>query len=462
MDKQVNEEAPITRAVPKEERTAWGKELRKKVARTEHAKWQPANNRFDPVEMLIQSNEGRVENLIPIRYRRMMESPFSFYRGSAAIMAADLSNTAQTGINLQLCGDCHLMNFGGFATPERKIVFDINDFDETLPGPWEWDLKRLAASFTIAARWKNFSDFACKEAAWHVVDSYRFRMEEYSRMSALQVWYAQIDLEHVLEQTSDEEMKKFHRRRIKKAVSQTTQDKEFAKLTLTTGLHAKIKDNPPLIYHPSNDEEKEILKRAKVAHERYIETLPEDRRILLKRYTLHDVALKVVGVGSVGTLCGISLLMSATGEPLFLQFKEARPSVLEPWLSKSVYAHNGQRVVMGQKLMQSASDMFLGWTTAEEERQFYIRQLRDAKVKPVLEVMRTQNLFNYAKACGWALARAHARSGDPSVLTGYMGSSDTLADAISEFAVAYANQNEVDYKKMMSAIRSGKLTIGEE
>lgn len=462
MDKQITE-APIdVRAISKDERLAQGKELRKKIGRTTHAIWQPAGNRFDPVDVLIQSSEGRIENLLPIRYRRMMESPFAFYRGSAAIMAADLSQTANSGINLQLCGDCHLMNFGGFATPERKLVFDINDFDETLPGPWEWDLKRLATSFTIAGRWRNFSDFACKEAAWHVVDSYRFRMEEFSKMSALQVWYAHINLEELLDIGSDEEMKRFHKKRLKKAISEAKQEKEFAKLTLTLGPHARIKDEPPLVYHPSTDDEKEMIRRAKIAHERYIESLPEDRKILLKRYVLHDVALKVVGVGSVGTMCGIALLMSATGEPLFLQFKEARRSVLEPWLAKSEYAHNGQRVVMGQKLMQSAFDMFLGWTTGENEKHFYIRQLRDAKIKPVLEVMRTQNLFNYARACGWALARAHARSGDASMLSGYMGSSDSLADSISEFAVAYANQNEQDYKKMMSAIRAGRLPVADE
>lgn len=450
---------PTSKPVSKAERYAEGRELRKKLSRSAHSKWEHAARAFDPIELLIKTSEGRIESLLPIRYARMMESPFAFYRGAAGIMAADLSTTPDTGMRLQLCGDCHLMNFGGFATPERKLVFDINDFDETLPGPWEWDLKRLAASFTIAARHKNFSEYACKESAWHAVDSYRTHMEEYSKLSSLQVWYAHIDLGDLIESGPDEEMRRFNRKRLKKAMDESAHEKEFAKLTFTTGEHARIKDEPPLIYHPSDREEKEMLRRAKVAHEKYVETLPEDRRVLLRRYTLHDVAIKVVGVGSVGTLCGIALLMSASGEPIFLQFKEARQSVLEPWLSKSDYSHHGERVVMGQKLMQSAFDMFLGWTTGEGEKNFYVRQLRDAKIKPVLEVMRTQNLFNYAKACGWALARAHARTGDASMLSGYIGNSNKLADSIAEFAIAYADQNERDYKQMVAAVRAGRLPV---
>jgi uncharacterized protein (DUF2252 family) len=446
--------------VSKAERFAKGKAIRNKTPRAIHREWKPAKNREDPVAILINTSVGRVESLLPIRYSRMMESPFSFYRGAAAIMAADLAGTQNTGIELQLCGDCHLMNFGGFATPERKLVFDINDFDETLPGPWEWDLKRLATSFTIAGRWRNFSSKICKEAAWLVADSYKRHMLEYSKLSALQIWYAHIDLADLIDLGSDDEIKQFQKKRLKKAAEYTAHEKEFAKLTYREGKRARIKDEPPLIYHLTGEEGERMLQQAEAVHKKYVKSLSEDKRILLNRYSVHDIVIKVVGVGSVGTLCGISLLMSSTGEPIFLQFKEARQSVLEPHLkTKSIYKHQGERIVMGQKLMQSASDMFLGWTDGESGKFFYIRQLRDAKVKPVLEVMKAKNLMDYARACGWVLARAHARSGDASVLSGYMGKNKEFANAIADFSVSYANQNEADYKKMLDAVKSGRLPI---
>lgn len=447
----------------KAERFAIGNAIRKSVSRSSHQEWKPAENRRDPVAILIESSIGRIETLLPIRYSRMMESPFAFFRGAAAIMAADLAETPNTGIHLQLCGDCHLMNFGGFATPERKLVFDINDFDETFPGPWEWDLKRLAASFAIAGRWRKFSEKHCKEFAWNVADSYKRHMADYSELSALQIWYADIDLAELIEMGGDDEFKKFDQKRIKKAAEYTAHEKEFAKMTYQEGKRARIKDEPPLIYHPSLRVEEEIMKDAEKAHLRYMETLAEEKKILLSRYKLHDMAIKVVGVGSVGTMCGITLLMSATGEPIFLQFKEARKSVLESNLNiKPKYSHQGERIVNGQKLMQSASDMFLGWTHDDQNRFFYIRQLRDAKVKPVLEIMKSENMTDYAKACGWALARAHARSGDPSLLSGYLGKGDEFADAISEFSLLYADQNETDYNKMLKAIKEGKLPIATD
>ncbi|KQB38764.1 DUF2252 domain-containing protein [Flavobacterium aquidurense] len=450
-------------AASKAERLSKGVAIRKVTPRSSHQQWNPLENREDPVEILIKTSVGRIESLLPIRYSRMMESPFAFFRGAAAIMAADLAQTPNTGIDLQLCGDCHLMNFGGFATPERQLVFDINDFDETFPGPWEWDLKRLAASFVIAGRWKKFSNKICKEFAWNVADSYKRHMLEYSKLSALQIWYAQIDLAELIERGEDEEIKSFQQKRIKKAAEYTAHEKEFAKMTYHEGPRAKIKDDPPLIYHPSGDEGKQILKEAEIIHNRYIETLSDEKKVLLERYTLHDLAIKVVGVGSVGTLCGISLLMSATGEPIFLQFKEARKSVLENNVkAKSKYKHQGERIVRGQKLMQSASDMFLGWTNDDKNKFFYIRQLRDAKVKPVLEIMKAKNINDYAKACGWALARAHARTGDPSVLSGYMGKSNEFANAISKFSVLYADQNDLDYNKMLDAIKEGRLPISTE
>lgn len=447
----------------KAERFDKGAAIRKVTPRSSHQEYSPADDRKDPIEILIKTSIGRIESLLPIRYRRMIESPFAFFRGAAAIMAADLENTPNTGINLQLCGDCHLMNFGGFATPERKLVFDINDFDETFKGPWEWDLKRLAASFAIAGRWRKFSNKICKEFAWNVADSYKRHMLEYSKLSALQIWYADIDLAELIELGQDKEIKEFHQKRIKKAAEYTAHEKEFAKMTYQDGVRARIKNEPPLIYHPTGNEEKQILKEAEIVHNRYMKSLSHDKQILLSRYSLHDVAIKVVGVGSVGTLCGISLLMSATGEPIFLQFKEARQSVVAQHVkTKSQYVHEGERIVMGQKLMQSASDMFLGWTNDDKGRFFYIRQLRDAKVKPVLEIMKEDNMNDYAKACGWALARAHARSGDPSILSGYMGNSNEFAHAISNFSILYADQNESDYEKMVKAVKDGRLLISAE
>jgi uncharacterized protein (DUF2252 family) len=455
-----NDENLFDPAASKAARFDTGVAVRKVTPRSSHQEWTPSENREDPVEILIKSSAGRIESLLPIRYSRMMESPFAFFRGAAAIMAADLANTPNSGIDLQLCGDCHLMNFGGFATPERKLVFDINDFDETFPGPWEWDVKRLAASFAIAGKWRKFSSKNCKEFAWNVADSYKRHMLEYSKLSALQIWYADIDLAELIEKGEDEDIKEFQQKRIKKAAEYTAHEKEFAKMTYQDGSRARIKDDPPLIFHPSGEEGKRMMKEAETIHKRYLETLSDEKKVLLSRYKLHDLAIKVVGVGSVGTLCGISLLMSATGEPIFLQFKEARQSVLEANVkAKGKYSHQGERIVRGQKLMQSASDMFLGWTNDEQNKFFYIPQLRDAKVKPVLEIMKAKNMEDYAKACGWALARAHARTGDPSVLSGYIGNSNEFANAISRFSMAYADQNESDYNKMLAAIKEGRLPI---
>lgn len=462
-ESKYKDENQFDRLASKAERYDNGAAIRKIVPRSSHQEWAPPEDREDPIDVLVKTSVGRIEDLLPIRYRRMIESPFAFYRGAAAIMAADLANTPNTGMHLQLCGDCHLMNFGGFATPERKLVFDINDFDETFPGPWEWDVKRLATSFAIAGKWRKFSSKDCKAFAWHVADSYKRHMLDYSKLSALQIWYADIDLAELIDLGKDEELKEFQQKRIKKAAESIAHEKEFAKMTYLDGTRAKIKDDPPLIYHPSRDEVSYTMREAKQVHKRYVESLPEDKQILLSRYTMHDFAIKVVGVGSVGTLCGISLLMSATGEPIFLQFKEARKSVLESNVKiKAKYSHQGERIVMGQKLMQSAPDMFLGWTNDDKGKYFYIRQLRDAKIKPVIEIMKTENMTDYAKACGWALARAHARSGDPSLLSGYIGNNNEFANAISKFSILYAHQNELDYNKMVEAVKEGRLPISAE
>jgi uncharacterized protein (DUF2252 family) len=413
--------------------------------------------RPDLITILKETSAGRIASLLPLRYERMSDSPFSFYRGSAAVMASDLSLAPSTNMKVQICGDCHLLNFGGFATPERKLVFDINDFDETSTAPWEWDVKRLAASFAIAGRDKGFTDLQCKEAAWTAVNSYRKHMAEYAEMSALQIWYAQINLSELIQSGKIKEMKQFDPKEIKKAIKRIPHQKEFAKLTHNKLGHPKIKDNPPLIFHVPKDREAQFFTEAENAYHRYLRSLSNDKKTLLSRYKIQDVAMKVVGVGSVGTFCGVLLLMSATGDPLFLQFKEAHQSVLEPYAGKSKLKYHGQRVVEGQKLIQSATDIFLGWTVDAAGRQFYIRQMRDAKVKPTLETMDHDIFLRYAKSCGWALSRAHARTGDAAVLKGYMGQDDLFEDTIAQFAMGYADQNEKDYTLLLHAIKHGIL-----
>ncbi|KGO94645.1 DUF2252 domain-containing protein [Flavobacterium subsaxonicum] len=414
-------------------------------------------DRPDPIAILAQNSAGRIESLLPIRYQRMAESPLAFYRGSAAIMASDLGRMPSTRMNLQACGDCHLQNFGGFATPERRLVFDIDDFDETAPAPWEWDVKRLAASFMIAGKTLGFSDIESQEAAWRAANSYRIHMAEYAKMSALQIWYAQISLKELTKDGYERE-KMVSLKKVRKAASLLPHEREFEKLTYTKGGRHRIKDNPPLIYHVSPDREAEFFGRAERAFYSYLKTLSPDKRILLNRYTIQDVAIKVVGVGSVGTWCGVILLMSATGDPLFLQFKEAHNSILEQFTGIRRFKNHGQRVVQGQKLMQSASDMFLGFTTDDEGRSFYIRQMRDAKVKPVIEKMGNATFLAYARSCGWALARAHARTGDAAILEGYMGSTEMFEDAIAKYAVAYNEQNNKDYDLLLNALKNGTLS----
>ena len=449
-------------AVSKADRYELGKALRKQCSREEQGIFIP-NEKRDPIKTIISSGKGRIEELLPIKYGRMMESPFAFYRGSAGVMAADLSNTHSTGLNLQICGDCHLMNFGGFATPERKMVFDINDFDETAIAPWEWDVKRLAASFVIGGKWRGYTQNQSEEAAWMVANSYRQHMAEYAEMSALQVWYSQLDLEKLIRAGRNKELRKFRLKRLEKAVGRADHEKEFAKLSFLQGHRARIKDDPPLIYHSGSLlEEEELMDNFNGAFKKYLQTLPHERQILLNRYKVHDLAMKVVGVGSVGSWCGIALFMSATGEPLFLQIKEAFKSVLEPYTAKSEFKNNGQRVVIGQRLMQSASDIFLGWTEGSAGRHFYIRQLRDAKVKPLLEMMGGDDFSGYARACAWALARAHARAGDASVLKGYMGNSEEFEDAITKFSIAYSGQTDKDYEALLTAIKKGKIEVRQE
>jgi uncharacterized protein (DUF2252 family) len=444
---------------PVSERTEFGAALRRRCPRKAHARWRPRHGRPDPVSTLIASNKGRLRNLIPLRYGRMMVSPFTFFRGAAAIMAADLAQSPITGVALQACGDCHLLNFGGFATPERKLIFDINDFDETTIAPWEWDVKRLAASFVIAGRANRFGKSDCQEAAWLVAQRYREQMLEYAEAPVLASWYAAIDLDALVATGTDQDFRPFTRKKVLESTDAHTQHHELHKFTHQDGDNPKITDAPPLVYHVDDlQKHKQYHRAIERSFEEYRETLDPSRRVLLDRYQIVDVAMKVVGVGSVGTECGVALLMSGNGEPLFLQFKEARESVLEPYVGKSSWKHRGQRVVVGQRIMQAASDVFLGWATWQDGRHMYMRQLADVKIKPVIQVMKPVNLCRYARACGWALARAHARSGDPVILSAYMGKSEAFEDALSAFAVGYADQNERDYSKMMAAIRKGRIT----
>jgi len=410
------------------------------------------------VAILLNSSEGRISQLVPIRFGRMMQRPFSFYRGGAAIMAEDLSETPVSGIRVQACGDCHLMNFGAFATPERHIIFDINDFDETLPAPWEWDVKRLATSFVIAGRNNKFKEKDARESALRCVQSYRHHMADFSQMRVLYRWYERTDLDELIEQIEDRKAKKRIEKRILKARSRDVMDEDFPKLVSVKGKKPTIKDNPPLIFHRSDWTTPKFAKDLQEAFETYRETLTDDRKTLLDHYEIKDIATKVVGVGSVGARCGILLLMADNDDALFLQVKQARTSVLEPYAGKSAYQNRGQRVVAGQRLMQSASDIFLGWTQNRGDH-FYVRQLWDGKIKPAVEIYDEDWMLQYADACGWALARAHAKSGNAAMISGYLGNSSKFDEAVASFAVTYADQNEGDHQVFLEAIRDGRIPV---
>jgi len=444
-----------------EERRANGKELRKSAPRESQAGWKAVKGRRDPIELLSESNAGRIESLIPIRFGRMSASPFAFYRGSAALMAADLATTPTSGIRVQACGDAHLMNFGAFATPERHIIFDINDLDETLPAPFEWDLKRLAASVVIAAQFLRLGASDAARAATDLVREYRERMADYASMRALDVWYDRIGMERYEDRAGDpavvKEMRKRMADRVDTEQRKTAPDHLYPKLVSDEGASPRIKDVPPLIYHPDAELFPGLESGFAGPLAAYRESLPEHTRILFDRFHLFDIALKVVGVGSVGTMCAVGLFMAADDDPLFLQVKEARASVLEPYAGNSLHANHGQRVVVGQRIMQSASDVFLGWSRAENGRDVYVRQLRDMKISAVIEDWDTAMLRQYGRMCAKALARAHARSGDAAVISGYMGSGQTFDDAIGEFAVEYADQARSDYRVFVKAVRDKRI-----
>jgi uncharacterized protein (DUF2252 family) len=438
-----------------EERMSRGKALREKVPRSSHAHWTAPAGRPDPIEVLQHSDRGRLPELLPIRYGRMRQSPFAFFRGSAALMAWDLSKTPSTGIRVQACGDCHASNFGGFASPERRLLFDINDFDETLPAPWEWDVKRLAASIILASRELGLNHPRSRDAVLTMAQSYREHMREYGRMRALEVWYSRMDAEVFIKEAQTAAAKKRWQRVEKKARLETSEH-IFPKIADVINGRTRIVDHPPLVYHPreADVELKNVIKK----FQEYRETLPAERRVILDRYHIVDVARKVVGVGSVGTRCGIALLMAGEHDPMLLQIKEALPSVLEPYAGKSRSANHGERVVTGQRMLQSASDVFLGWTNDAAGRSYYFRQLRDMKMKIDLENMTKGDWLEYVEICGWTLARAHARTGDAAFIGGYLGKNDLFDLALAKFATSYADQADRDHAALLKAIRAGRLT----
>lgn len=441
---------------PRDNRRTRGQALREAIPHKLHAGWKAPEQRPDPIDVLEKSNQGRIPELIPVRYGRMLPSPFTFYRGAAALMAWDLSNTPTSKIPVQACGDCHLLNFGAFATPERNIVFDINDFDETLPAPWEWDVKRLAVSFLLAARENGLKEKVAKDIAAAIGQAYREKMIEFSRMSLLDIWYARVDWAKVIDRTTDEALQSYRKERLKKEKKRTAQAYFFPRHTQQLDGKYVFKDDPPLMFHLAGEDRGAYFKRVNDALELYKQSLQEDRQQLVGRYRLEDVAIKVVGIGSVGTMCAVALLFAPDNEPLILQMKEARSSVLEPYTGKSMYENQGRRVVAGQRIAQSASDIFLGWTQLDG-KHLYVRQLRDTKVKPEPELWDGSQMLEIAQVMGSVLARAHARTGDAAIIRGYLGSRDTFDQALAEFASDYADQTEKDYECLVKAVRTGRL-----
>jgi uncharacterized protein (DUF2252 family) len=450
------------------ERAARGKATRAEVPRTSHAAWEKPPTRADPVDILEAQSRSRVQDLVPIRYGRMLVSPFTFFRGAAAIMAADLAPGPRTGLHTQLCGDAHLSNFGSYAAPDRRLVFGINDFDETLPGPFEWDVKRLVASFAVAGRDRGFSTKVRAAINAEVVRGYREAMHGFAAMRNLDLWYARLDIER---QIMDFEAKippqaiERMNRTIEKAKTKDSL-RAFAKLTETVDGKVRIRNDPPLIVRledfVAEDRRAQVDDAVVNLIRVYRRSLPGDRRRLLERFQFVDMAHKVVGVGSVGTRAWIILMLGRDGnDPLFLQAKEASASVLEPYLGKSVHANHGQRVVEGQRLMQAESDILLGWLRTEgldgNVRDFYFRQLWDAKGSALVELMEPATMSEYANVCGWTLAKAHARSGDSIAIAAYLGTSDTFDRAMAQFAESYADQNELDYAALVDAAATGRI-----
>jgi uncharacterized protein (DUF2252 family) len=449
-----------------------GREHRRLASRSSHAQWEPPPERPDPVDILEEQARTRVPDLVPIRYGRMVSSPFAYFRGAAAPMAWDLAHTPTPDIRVQACGDAHLLNFGMFAAPDRRLVFDVNDFDETLPAPFEWDVKRLAASFAVAARDNEFGDRDAHTAARMAVRSYRTEMTNYAAMRFLEVWYSRIDIAEVTSLFDSLQPKAAVRRRhrdIARARHRTSL-KAFLKMCDQVEGQYRIRPAHPVIVRFPIEGHPRILAELRHAIALYQETLQADRREVLHRYYFGDFARKVVGVGSVGTEAFVLLLLGdRPDEPLFLQLKEAQESVLAPFAGKSEYQHQGERVVRGQRLTQAATDPFLGWTSGIEtsgraangaftgSKDYYVRQLRDMKGSMSVPLMDPHQLNYYGRLCGWALARAHARTGRATVISGYLGSSESFDHAIADFAIAYADQNEQDYQRLLAAVSAARV-----
>jgi uncharacterized protein (DUF2252 family) len=461
---------PIDALPSAEQRAATGKAARKAAPRASHGEWEPAARRRDPVEVLEDQAKSRVPELVPIRYGRMLASPFTFYRGAAAIMAMDLAKTPDSGLRVQACGDAHLSNFGVLAAPDRRLVLDVNDFDETLPGPWEWDVKRLAASFEIAGRDRDFTPKQTRAAVLSAVRHYREAIREFAKMRNLDVWYARLDVDTVLAEladVADAQQMKAVRKGVKKAAKKNSL-KAFDRLVHEVGGEPRIISDPPLIVPirdlGSSDQQEELEERLPEMLASYRDSLKGDRRHLFDSYRLVDMAHKVVGVGSVGTRAWVVLMMGRDGQdPLFLQAKEAEASVLEPSAGASEFGNHGERVVEGQWLMQAASDILLGWLPAlgmdGKERAFYVRQLWDGKRSVEVETLPPKGLAIYGRVCGWTLARAHARSGDRIAIGAYLGKGHSFDNAIAEFAERYADQNELDYGALADAAKSGRIEV---
>jgi uncharacterized protein (DUF2252 family) len=451
------------------ERAARGKATRAEVARGAVGEWSPPPARPDPIDILEEQARTRVPELVPIRYGRMLVSPFAFYRGAAAVMAADLADGPRTGLRVQLCGDAHLSNFGVFAAPDRRLIFGVNDFDETLPGPFEWDVKRLVASFAVAGRELGFAPKVREALATNAARSYRESMRTLAGLRNMDVWYSRVDVEADLPKLASQATAKQLKRFDRSVAKARTKDslKAFAKLTQDVDGERRIVSDPPLIVRLDELAGElpafELHEALRVLIRSYRRTLSRDRRLLLERFRYEDAARKVVGVGSVGTRAWIILMLGRDDDdPLFLQAKEAQASVLEPYLGKSQFANRGQRVVEGQRLMQAASDIMLGWIRTVGldgvERDFYIRQLWDAKGSADIETMTQSGLTWYANACGSTLARAHARSGDTVAIGAYLGGSAAFDRALTSFAEAYADQNERDYSALQEAVATGRVT----
>ena len=419
------------------------------MPRSSHGGWTAAPDRPDPLAVIEASNADRLARLVPIRMERMAESAFGFYRGAAAIMAADLAHTPVSGLRVQISGDAHCMNFGGFATPERNLLFDLNDFDETMPGPWEWDLKRLVTSIVVAARHNDFSARNAEVAALAATQAYRLRMQELAAASALEVWYARLDATTILDAARSAGARR-RRGRIRDQAATDSVRAAVAKFTHVVDGARRFVDDPPTLYHAATDDDD--FDAAEIIGT-YAWNLPADVQVLLDRYTLLDSAIKVVGVGSVGTRCAVALFAADDDDAFILQIKEALPSVLSPYLGPSEFTNHGERVVRGQRVMQAASDVFLGWALSGT-RSFYVRQFRDMKTSADLEAMDAYQLREYAHYCAWALAGAHARAGDAAAIAGYAGKSTVLDRALLAFALDYADQNQRDYERFAAAVKN--------